>query len=261
MPHAEVNGQRTWFDDTGGDGPAVLFAHGFLMDAEMWEHQVAFLRDEFRCITYDERGWGRTEFDGEPFTYWDLADDAVALLDHLDVDRAVIVGMSQGGFLGLRAALGHPDRVQGLVLVDSQAGTETPENVAAYQGMIDDWMVNGPKNVGEIVSGLIIGEPEEERRWRAKWAEATPEHIEHPGACLLHRDDVTDRLGEIACPVLVVHGTADQAIPMEKAQALCDGVQDCRGLVQVEGAAHAANLTHPDQVNPPLREFLVEVTG
>ena len=259
MPHADVNGQRIWFEDSGGDGPPVLFAHGFLMDSTMWEHQVAALGGDFRCIAYDERGWGRTEFDGKPFDYWDLADDAVGLLDHLGIERAALVGMSQGGFLGLRAALRHPDRVAALVLVDSQAGTETPDNVAAYTGMLDDWKANGPANVGQIVSGLIIGDPAIEPAWREKWAARDPKLIEQPGACLLGRDDVTDRLGEIACPVLVIHGTADQAIPMDKARQVCDAVQDCRGLVEVEGAAHAPNLTHPDQVNPPLREFLQSV--
>ncbi|HHC07507.1 MAG TPA: alpha/beta hydrolase, partial [Actinobacteria bacterium] len=110
MPVAEVNGQRIAYDDTGGDGPALLFSHGFLMDRTMFDHQVAALSDRYRCITWDERGFGETPAE-EPFTYWDSADDAVALLDHLGVDRAAFIGMSQGGYLSLRAALAHPDRV------------------------------------------------------------------------------------------------------------------------------------------------------
>lgn len=259
MPHAQVNGQQIWYEDTGGDGPPVVFAHGFLMDAEMWVHQISHLRSEFRCIAFDERGWGQTTFDGKPFTYWDLADDAVGLLDHLGIDAAAVVGMSQGGFLGLRTALRYPDRVRALVLVDTQAGTETPENHEAYGGMLRDWAVNGPAAYGELVSGLIIGDPSVEPAWREKWAARDPKLIEQPGVCLLERDDVSDRLGEIRCPVLVVHGTADAAIPLEKAEQLCAGVPDCRGLVKVEGAGHAANLTHPDVVNPPLRDFLAEV--
>ena len=73
------------------------------------------------------------------------------------------------------------------------------------------------------------------------------------------RDDVTDRLGEIAAPAIIFHGDADAAIPMAKAEALCAGLADCRGIVVVEGAAHAPNLSHPDAVNGPLVEFLRKV--
>src|SRR3954451_22242566 len=107
MPFADVNGQHIYFEDSGGDGAAVIFSHGFLMDHEMFEPQVAALSDEFRCISWDERGFGQTEANAD-FTYWDSADDALALLSHLGVDRAFVVGMSQGGFLSLRAALRAP---------------------------------------------------------------------------------------------------------------------------------------------------------
>jgi pimeloyl-ACP methyl ester carboxylesterase len=80
--------------------------------------------------------------------------------------------------------------------------------------------------------------------------------MKEPGDCLLGRDDISDRLGEITCPAIVFHGTGDASIEMPLAEALCEGLPDCRGLVRVEGAPHAANLTHPDQVNGPLLEFL-----
>ena len=124
MPHADVNGQRIFFEDTGGDGPPVILAHGFLMDHEMFVHQVAALRDDYRVITWDERGFGQTEYGGEPFTYWDSANDCLALLDHLGIERAVVGGMSQGGFLSLRVALTAPERVRALILLDTQAGVE-----------------------------------------------------------------------------------------------------------------------------------------
>ena len=75
----------------------------------------------------------------------------------------------------------------------------------------------------------------------------------HP---LATRDDITDRLGEISCPALVVHGDADAAIPVERARTLVDRIPDARPLVLIPGAGHAANLTHPDLVNPPIRAFL-----
>ena len=81
MPHAAINGQSIYFEDTGGDGPAVVLAHGFLMDLEMFAPQVVALRDDYRVIAWDERGFGRTEFDDQPFTYWDSARDCLGLLE------------------------------------------------------------------------------------------------------------------------------------------------------------------------------------
>ena len=104
MSVAEVNGQRIAYQDSGGEGPAIIFNHGFLMDGSMFDHQVSGLRHEFRCVTWDERGHGDTRADA-PFTYWDSADDALALLEHLGIAQAVFAGMSQGGFISLRAAL------------------------------------------------------------------------------------------------------------------------------------------------------------
>ena len=261
MPFAEINGQRLFYEDSGGDGPPVLFSHGFLMDHSMFDPQVEALAPDFRCIRWDERGFGQSEFDGNDFTYWDSADDALALLDHLGVPAATLAGMSQGGFLSMRAALAHPDRVTALVLIDTQSGCEDPAVLEGYRAMTEDWLQHGPANVGQVVAGLIIGDPGIEPTWLTKWESLPRAHMAPASACLYDRDDITDRLHEITCPALVVHGTADQAIPMDKAEQLCELLGDCRGLIKVEGAAHAANLTHPDQVNGPLRDFLHAVTA
>ncbi len=96
MPYAAVNGQRIYFEDTGGDGPPVILSHGFLMDHEMFAPQLEALVPEFRVITWDERGFGETQYDGQPFSYWDSANDCLGMLKHLGIDRAVLGGMSQG---------------------------------------------------------------------------------------------------------------------------------------------------------------------
>ena len=257
MPFADVNGQRLRFEDSGGDGPAVILSHGFLMDHEMFDAQVQALAPEYRVITWDERGFGETEFDGKPFTYWDSARDCLGLLDHLGVDRAVLGGMSQGGFLSMRAALLAPERVRALVLIDTQSGLEDPERLPAYRQMQETWLQAGPVDqLTEAVANLIIGDPALNEVWIAKWKQLPHDTLRAPGDCLFDRDDITDRLGEISCPAIVFHGTADLSIEMERAEELCQGLPGCTGVVRIEGAPHAANLTHPDEVNGPLLEFL-----
>jgi 3-oxoadipate enol-lactonase len=257
MPSAEVNGQRIHFTDTGGDRPPVVLSHGFLMDHEMFAPQVEALAPEFRVITWDERGHGKTEFDGKPFSYWDSAQDCLGLLDVLNIDTAALGGMSQGGFLSLRAALLAPERVSALALIDTQSGTEDAERLPAYRQMQQTWLEFGPVDeLAQAIAGLIIGDPELSAVWIAKWRELPRAAMQEPGNCLLGRDDITDRLDEISCPAIVFHGTADLSIEIDKAEALCQALSGCTGVVRIEGAPHASNLTHPAEVNGPLLEFL-----
>jgi 3-oxoadipate enol-lactonase len=257
VPYAEVNGQKLYFEDTGGDGPPIVLSHGLLMDHEMFAPQVAELREVYRVVTWDQRGFGTTEFDGEPFTYWDSARDLFALLDVLGIERAVLGGMSQGGYLSMRAALLHPDRVRALALIDTQAPPESDDKVAEYRVMIDTWVEHGYlDDLASVVAGLIIGDPALEREWKAKWQSWDPSRLRAAGGALLDRDDISDRLEELAMPVLLVHGAEDTAIPVTRAREICAAVSDCRGVIEVSGAAHAANLTHPELVNPAIRDFL-----
>jgi pimeloyl-ACP methyl ester carboxylesterase len=266
MPVAAVNGIEINYTDSGGQGPAVVLSHGFLMDQTMFDQQVAALAPEYRVITWDERGHGGTRAPG-PFTYWDSAADVLALLDELGVERAVLAGMSQGGFLSLRAALTAPDRVRALVLIDSQAGVEDPAVAPGYEQLHQIWLDNGPGPVQEVVASIILG-PGQWDDWYAKWneqyAEWAPDDLGQltwPFRCLMDRDDVTGRLADITCPSLILHGTADAAIPMARAEAVRDGLGGPATLIPVEGAPHASNVTHPDEVNQAIFEFLTWIDG
>src|SRR5438270_496783 len=112
------------------------------------------------------------------------------------------------------------------------------------------------RTAAQTIAALIISETGLNKTWIEKWRQKPKENFKATGDCLLDRDDITDRLGEISCPAIVFHGTEDQAISMEQGQQLSQGLSGCTGVVPVEGAAHASNLTHPGQVNGPLLEFL-----
>ena len=157
----------------------------------------------------------------------------------------------------MRAALLAPERVRALVLIDTQSGTEDPERLPAYRQMQQTWLEAGPIDpLTQTVANLIIGDPVLNAQWIAKWKTFPNEALKAPGDCLFDRDDITDRTREITCPAIVFHGTADQSIEVEKGEELCQALSGCTGLVRIEGAPHASNLTHPDEVNPPLLGFL-----
>jgi 3-oxoadipate enol-lactonase len=266
MPVATANGIEIEYTDSGGQGPAVVFSHGFLMDHTMFDRQVTALTPQYRVITWDQRGHGGTRATGA-FTYWDSAVDVLTLLDHLGVERAVLAGMSQGGFVSLRAALTAPDRVRALVLIDSQAGQEDPAMAPGYEQMHQAWLDHGPGPVQEIVASIILG-PGQWDGWYAKWAEQYAQwapddlgQLNWPFRCLMDRDDITGRLAEITCPALIVHGTADASIPLTRAEAVRDALGGPVTFTVVEGAAHASNVTHPDEVNQAIAEFLRGLDG
>jgi 3-oxoadipate enol-lactonase len=258
MSTARINGVTISYSDTGGAGEPVVFSHGYLMDSAMFAPQVTALAPEYRVITWDQRGFGGSHAHGE-FSFWDSARDVLGLLDHLGIERAVLAGMSQGGFVSLRAALLAPQRVRALVLIDSQAGQEDPAIAPAYEQLEQTWREHGPAPVQDIVASVILGPaggPVDYAPWFAKWAAADREELRLAFRCLMDRDDVTGRLGEISCPALIVHGTADAAIPVAKAEVVHAGLAGPADIVLVDGGSHAANLSHPDQVNVALLEFL-----
>ena len=192
------------------------------------------------------------------FVYWDSANDVLALMDHLGIGGAYIGGMSQGGFISLRVALLSPARVQGLILIDTQAGTEDPAAVDGYQQLHDVFVTQGPAPVQETIASLILG-PGEWSEWYAKWEQLDKAGFSHAFNCLMHRDDVTGDLGSITMRALIVHGDADVAIPLAKAEAMREGLGGKVTMCVVPGAPHAANMTHPDIVNQAILDFLANV--
>jgi 3-oxoadipate enol-lactonase len=258
MPVVELRGQRFSYDDTGGAGVPLVLCHGFLMDSDMFAPQIQAFSGRHRVITWDQRGHGRTESTDEPFSYWDSADDLAALLDHLGVERAVIGGMSQGGFVALRFALRYPERTAGLVLIDTQAGREDPEKTLQYDMMHEVWTTSGPNDqLLEMVAAIIIGNQRPEARdWIAKWKALDPKGLARIYRTLIDRDDITSRLGEIKAPAIVIHGEQDVAIDMAVAQKLFSDLPGGLSLTRVEGAGHCSSLTHPELVNMSIEAFL-----
>jgi pimeloyl-ACP methyl ester carboxylesterase len=254
MATAAVNGTEISYTDTGGDGPAVVLSHGILMDQSMFASQVKALAPEFRVITWDQRGHGGTPARG-PFSYWDSARDLLGLLDHAGIQRAVLGGMSQGGFVSLRAYLLAPDRVDGLILIDTQAGLEDPAIGQGYEQLHEVWREHGPGPVQEVVSSIILG-PGQWDDWYAKWAATSLEEFTPAFRCLMDRDDLTGRLGEIGCPALIVHGSADAAIPLAKAEQLRDGLGGPARLAVIDGGTHASNISHPAEASAEMLAFL-----
>src|SRR5690349_3805660 len=169
------SGQVVSYIDHGGSGPAVLLLHSYLMDADMFAPQVRSLGRTYRLIAMDERGHGQTPADS-PFTYWDVARDALELLDHLGVDRCAVLGTSQGGFIGLRMALLKPDRVAALALLGTSGAAEDPQVAAAYRQAATAWRELGPtQDLLDMNAAICLGQ-HDATEWQARWRKLSGDH-------------------------------------------------------------------------------------
>ncbi|WP_179400964.1 alpha/beta fold hydrolase [Burkholderia guangdongensis] len=254
----EREGIRFAYEESGPThAPVIVFSHGFLMDGAMFRPNVDKLNDVFRCIVWDQRGFGATGPTDRAFSYWDSARDLIALLDHAEIASASLVGMSQGGFVSMRAALLEPDRFRALSLIATRSDLDDASVTASFEQLKAEWARNGATHVAANLAAFLLGPDYPASAWTDKWLAMSREHFAQPVDALTSRDDITARLGEITHASLVFHGTADAAISPRCGAELAERLPNCKGLVHVEGAGHTPNLTHPDGVNPALRDFLM----
>ncbi|WP_067711650.1 alpha/beta fold hydrolase [Nocardia yamanashiensis] len=258
MPFARAIDAEIHYEDSGGEGPVVLLGHEFLMDRTMFASQQAALTPEFRLVTPDARGHGRTRDEGLPFTYWTCARDELTVLDQLGVERAVLGGTAQGGAIALRAALLAPDRVAALILISTEAHEPTPTEQLNARRFLDKWHEDSsrPALAAFLARRLLGADERHHAQWVARWLGRDPHATEVAAGALLGRDAILDRLAEITCPALVIHPTLG-GVPRAHARELADRLPGARYL-EIEGARQTVNLTHPALIDTALREFLRE---
>ncbi len=256
VPFARAIDADIHYEDSGGDGPVVLLAHEFLMDHTMFAAQMAALAPEFRIVSWDARGHGRTRDEGLPFTYWTAARDALTVLDHLGADQAVVGGTAQGGFTALRTALIAPERVSALILISTEAHGPTPAQSTATQKFLEEWYDDGSrKRAVHQLASWLIGDDEWYRSiWTQRWLVRDRRGIEVAAGCLLSRDSVLDRLREISCPALVIHPT-HSGMDRKRAQELARGLSGAT-FIEIAEARLAVTMTHPEPVNHAIQQFL-----
>ncbi|MGQ3414154.1 alpha/beta fold hydrolase [Natrinema sp. LN54] len=245
-----------------GEGQPIVFAHGTLMDRTMFAPQLEALQDEYRAIAYDLRA--RTDRYAPGYDLWDLTDDCAALLDGLGEDSAVIAGMSMGGFTALRFALAYPDRVDGLVLIDSIATPHPDEERAEYSALVEpyeDALEPLPREIAAGSTAELFGETtlEENRElveaWVDRWATYPGKAVYHELNSWLGREDVTDRLSEIDVPTLIVHGEEDSTLPPSRAEPMLEELPDAE-MELIPEAGHTSTLENPEPVTDAIRAFL-----
>lgn len=264
MPIAQVNGQGIYYEDTGNaDKPAIVMMHGFLFDQSMFDPQVEALKEAYRCVRFDARALGQTQWDGEPFTLYDTVADCLGLMDYLEIDKATIIGMSQGGYAAVRLGLNHLDRLDAIIFMSTHHLVDDDSFKSTYRSVRDAWREADapPEMILNNMLTLLLGAPEETAElwqiWRPKWQAVKGEQAYHGMNNLLERDEIPDeKLSAITVPTLVIHGKEDRGLPITLGERLYRALPNAKGMVAINGAAHAANLYDPQTTNTAIQQFL-----
>ena len=262
MPTATVNGSRMGYTDTGGSGSAVLLLHAFPLDARMWEAQIASLRENFRVIAPDLKGFGGSDAPDDPGAYSmeGYANDVKSLLDELGVDKASVVGLSMGGYVALALSRLHSDLISALVLADSRAEADPPEGKEKRTAQQQQVREQGTAGLIEGLSGALLGTTTKEQKpdvvERTKTLmDAGPEGFIGALEAMKNRSDSTGYLAKIGVPTLVIVGEEDGVTPPEASRKMHEHIGGSR-LVVLPGVGHLSNLEAPEAFNRALEEFL-----
>ncbi|HEX6632997.1 MAG TPA: alpha/beta fold hydrolase [Usitatibacter sp.] len=242
-----------------GHGLPVVLLHGFANDRSLWREQVQALASRHRIVGPDLRGFGRSpDTDGAPVSMDAYADDVREMLDALGIARAVIGGISLGGYVSLAFALRHPERVAGLVLANTRAG---PDDAQAAEGRRDfarEIARRGPEAVVESYGDKPFRRDCERAVKQAVRDAIRAQPVNGLVSGMLGmaaRPDRRPELGSIRVPTLVIHGTEDRFIPVEEARAMHEGIADSRYVV-IDGAGHLSCIDTPGPFNAALGAFL-----
>jgi pimeloyl-ACP methyl ester carboxylesterase len=258
LDHAELS-----FDDRG-TGPVVVLVHGFPLDHTMWQHQIEALAGDYRVLSPDLRGFGRSTGASMTTTMQRMADDLAAMLDGLGIAQPVtLCGLSMGGYVAWEFWRKYGNRLGALVLCDTRAAPDSPEAAANRRKVADDVMTSGPAPVAEsLLPKLFAPQSLEKNREvveqvRRSIESADARAIAAAQRGMAARSDFTDRLGDIDVPALVLVGSEDAITPATEMRAMAEAMPRAR-FFEIAGAGHMAPLEDPQACNAHLLAFLAE---
>ncbi|MDL2078430.1 alpha/beta fold hydrolase [Streptomyces sp. GXMU-J15] len=259
MPQLAVDGATLTYDDEGPrDSPEapLVFIHGWTANRHRWDHQTAHFAERRRVVRLDLRGHGESSGAGVR-TIEELAADVVALLDHLDIERCVLVGHSMGGMISQAITLARPERVERLVLVNSISRM----TYSRGRGLLMAASTLVPFKLfvaANIQRAFAPGYPREEIREYVRASADTPREVVMTLYGAMRAFDVLDRVGEIRTPTLLIHGYHDIQLPVGQMLRMAKAYPDA--LVRIIDAGHELPVERPAELTAAIDAFVTERT-
>lgn len=244
-----------------GDGPAVILIHGYPFNRSLWTELAESLLDRYRVVIPDLRGFGETESSESPAKMNRMAEDIAKLMDHLNIDQAVIGGLSMGGYVALAFCKQYPTRVRALVLADTRAQADTEEGKQTRAQQAEKALAEGMAGIADamlpklLTPDTVSKHPEVVKRIRDMMLKTKPQGAAAALMGMAQRDDQTEFISSIDVPTLIVVGREDAITPLADSEAMHAKITGSR-LVVIENAGHVSNLEQTEQFNNAVRGFL-----
>lgn len=263
MPTIKINNAEIYYEEHGAGSEAIVFSHGLLFSGEMFQAQVEFFKDRYRCITYDHRGQGRTPVTKDGYDIDTLTEDAAALIEKLNCAPCHFAGLSMGGFVGQRLAVRRPELLKSLILMETSADPEPAENIPKYRKLafVARWL--SMKLVINKVMPIMFSKKfmqdesraSEREHWKQKICANNRVGIRNALEGVVTRKGMYDELDKINTPTLIIVGDQDVATVPAKSERMQARIKNSK-LVIIEGAGHSSSIEEPVQVNKAIEDFL-----
>lgn len=260
-----VNRIKMNYTDEGPDNaPVVILIHGFPLNKSMWNKQVEVLIENYRVIAYDVRGHGSSETGIDEFSIELFAEDLIALMDELNIERATLCGLSMGGYIALNAIENHPKRFDALILCDTTCAADTPEAKERRLMAIENIGKYGVEPyANESLKNLFAAESFVTNREDIDWVkemitETSVKTLSNTLIALIKRKETCDQLDRIEVPVLILVGKEDKITPPNMAMFMQNNIRGSQFHI-IEHAGHLSNIENDYDFNNQLLKFIDSV--
>jgi pimeloyl-ACP methyl ester carboxylesterase len=257
----KANGISINFDDLGTHGTPIIFIHGFPFDKSMWNPQMDFLKSTRRVIAYDIRGYGKSTPGNEDASISLYADDLIQFMNMLQINKAIVCGLSMGGYILLNAINRYPQRFSSIILCDTQCISDNPASKEKrYKtieliegGGIKEFTDGFIKNI--FFEGTLNNKKDIVNKIESTVLSTSTESIISTLRALANRDDSCSTLSQISVPTLIICGKEDKITPVAQSEFLNKNIPNSK-LNIIPDAGHLSNLEQPEEFNKILSAFL-----
>lgn len=262
MPFVTLSQTKLFYQEHGSGSETLVFSHGLLWSHKMFAAQVAEFSKQYRVIAYDHRGQGSSEVGG-PYDMDTVAADAAELIRSLVGGPVHFIGLSMGGFVGMRLAARHPELVKSLTLLETSANAEPLENLPQYKLLngVVRWVGVIPPIASKVMKIMFAkswladsAQVNSIRHWKMELA-SNKKSITGPVEGVIYRKGIEEELAKISCPTLVIVGDEDVATTPQKAAFIHQGIAGSK-LETISGAGHSSCIEKPEEVNRLLKDWL-----